>query len=207
VEKLKLTQAVIVEGKYDKIKLEALIDGVILTTNGFRIFKDKEMQRLIRTLAKTCGIVVLTDSDKAGFEIRALLSGIVWEGEIINVYIPDILGKEKRKRKPSAERKLGVEGMELAVLKEAFLRCGVTAKKGNLKTARITRMDLYEDGLCGGENSADLRRGLYQKLGLPARLSTGAAIPLLNQILTLEEYKQEVENLKSINIQQSTDNS
>ncbi|MCL2033701.1 MAG: DUF4093 domain-containing protein [Oscillospiraceae bacterium] len=201
MERIKLTQAVIVEGKYDKIKLEVLIDGLILTTNGFRIFKDKEMQKLIRTLAKTCGIVVLTDSDAAGFQIRAMLSGIVWEGEIINVYIPDILGKERRKRKPSAEGKLGVEGMESAVLRQAFERAGIAAnlKKKKETGDEITRMDLYEDGLCGGDNSAFLRRELYAKLGLPSRISTRAAIPLLNHVLTRDEYKNEVRVLKEAN--------
>lgn len=196
MEKLHLTQAVIVEGKYDKIKLESLIDSVILTTNGFRIFKDKEMQRLIRSLAKTCGIIVLTDSDAAGFKIRSLLSGIVWEGEIINVYIPDVLGKERRKHKPSAEGKLGVEGMELQVLREAFDRAGVTVAEKRFGPASVSRFDLYDDGLCGGENSAKLRRGLYQRLGLPARLSTTAAIPLLNQMLTRDEYKKLVAEIK-----------
>lgn len=196
MEKLHLKQAVIVEGKYDKIKLESLIDGVILTTNGFRIFKDKEMQRLIRSLAKTCGIIVLTDSDEAGFRIRSLLSGIVWEGEITNVYIPDVLGKEKRKQKPSAEGKLGVEGMGLQVLREAFDRAGVTASEKRFGPNAVTRFDLYDDGLCGGENSSALRRALYTRLGLPERLSTGAAIPLLNQMLTRVEYKKLVAEIK-----------
>lgn len=204
MEKLHLTQAVIVEGKYDKIKLEALIDGVILTTNGFRIFKDKEMQRLIRSLAKTCGIIVLTDSDDAGFRIRSLLSGIV-EGEIINVYIPDVLGKEKRKHKPSAEGKLGVEGMELQVLREAFDRAGVTTAKKRFGPLAVTRFDLYDDGLCGGQNSSSLRRALYEKLGLPERLSTGAAIPLLNQMLTREEYKKLVADIKESAERKSND--
>lgn len=190
MDRLRLKQAVIVEGKYDKIRLESLIDGVIITTNGFRIFRDKEMQRLIRSLAKTCGIIVLTDSDAAGFRIRAVLSGIVWEGEIINVYIPDILGKERRKRKPSAEGKLGVEGMELEILREAFDRAGILPDSGKRAGPDITRLDLYEDGLCGGENSAARRRAIYARLGLPARLSTGAALPLLNQMLTREEYKR-----------------
>jgi len=159
------------------------------------------MQKLIRTLAKTCGIVVLTDSDAAGFQIRAMLSGIVWEGEIINVYIPDILGKERRKRKPSAEGKLGVEGMESAVLRQAFERAGIAAnlKKKKETGDEITRMDLYEDGLCGGDNSAFLRRELYAKLGLPSRISTRAAIPLLNHVLTRDEYKNEVRVLKEAN--------
>ncbi len=197
MEKIHLTQAVIVEGKYDKIKLEALIDSVILTTNGFRIFKDKEMQGLIRSLAKTCGIVVLTDSDAAGFQIRALLSGIVLEGEIINVYIPDVLGKERRKAKPSAEGKLGVEGMELAVLRDAFDRAGVTVGSKEQKPPEITRFDLYDDGLCGGENSSTYRRELFRRLGLPQRLSTGAVLPLLNQMLTLEQYKKLVDEVKA----------
>lgn len=199
MEKLTLTQAVIVEGKYDKIKLESLIDSVILTTNGFRIFKDKEMQRLIRSLAKTCGIVILTDSDAAGFQIRALLSGIVWEGELINVYIPDILGKEKRKHKPSAEGKLGVEGMELDVLREAFTRAGISVNGGEpeKKQPVITRLDLYNDGLCGGENSAALRRALFLALGIPQRLSTGAALPVLNQMLTKEKYRELVDEIKA----------
>jgi ribonuclease M5 len=192
MEKLKLKQAVIVEGKYDKIKLEGLIDGVILTTEGFRIFKDKAMQGLIRSLAKTCGIVLLTDSDAAGFKIRAKLAGLVSEGEVINVYAPDILGKEKRKPQRSAEGKLGVEGMALETLREAFMRAGVTAgTQGRMDniTRPITRIDLYEDGLFGSENSAEKRRALFSRLNLPARLSASAALPLLNQMLTHEEYK------------------
>ncbi len=188
--KIKIKQAVIVEGKYDKIKLESLIDGVILTTNGFRIFKDKDMQHLVRSLAKTCGIVILTDSDAAGFQIRSLLSGIVWEGEVINVYVPDIFGKERRKQRPSAEGKLGVEGMELDILREAFKRAEVFESAGAASAEPITRLDLYDDGLCGGENSALLRRNLFARLGLPARLSTGAALPVLNQMLTREQYKE-----------------
>jgi ribonuclease M5 len=188
MEKLKLRQAVIVEGKYDKIKLEGLIDGVILTTDGFRIFKDKAMQALIRSLAKTCGIVLLTDSDAAGFKIRAKLAGIVPTGEVINVYVPDILGKERRKPRRSAEGKLGVEGMAPEALREAFERAGVTAETQS-RREHITRIDLYEDGLFGGENSAEKRRALFSRLGLPSRLSASAALPLLNQILTRPEYE------------------
>lgn len=196
MDKLRVRQAVIVEGKYDKIKLEALIDGVILTTDGFRIFRDKEMQRFIRGLAKTCGIAILTDSDAAGFRIRAMLSNIAGGGEIVNVYIPDIPGKERRKREASAEGKLGVEGMKPETLREAFSRAGIDVdgqESGNPEA--ITRLDLYDDGFCGGQNSADLRRALYARLGLPARLSTSAALPLLNRMLTREEYKKLVNEL------------
>lgn len=192
MDKICVKQAVIVEGKYDKIKLESLIDGVILTTDGFRIFKDKEMQGLIRGLAKTCGIAVLTDSDAAGFHIRAMLSSIAGNcGEIINVYIPDIYGKEKRKPTASAEGKLGVEGMTLETLREAFCRAGITVNGQKAENPdAIARLDLYEDGLCGGENSVSLRRALYSRLGLPARLSAKAVLPILNQMLTRAEYKE-----------------
>ena len=190
MEKLSIKQAVIVEGKYDKIRLEGLIDGVILPVNGFGIFKDKDMQRLIRGLAKTRGIVLLTDSDAAGFKIRAKLAGIVAEGEIINVYIPDIPGREKRKQRASAEGKLGVEGVGVDILREAFERAGVAALAHDPEDRDpITRLDLYEDGLLGGENAAEKRRKLYAALELPARLSASAALPLLNQRLTRQEYK------------------
>lgn len=192
MDKLYIKQAVIVEGKYDKIKLESMLDGIILTTEGFGIFKDKQMQRLIRNLAGTCGIAVLTDSDAAGFRIRAMLSSIAGaEGEIINVYIPDKYGKEKRKKTPSAEGKLGVEGMNTETLREAFLRAGISVDGQQAKDrCEITRLDLYEDGLCGGQNSTFLRRELYARLGLPARLSAKSALPLLNRMLTGAEYKK-----------------
>jgi ribonuclease M5 len=146
------------------------------------------MQGLIRSLAKTCGIVLLTDSDAAGFKIRAKLAGLVPSGEVQNVYVPDILGKEKRKPQHSAEGKLGVEGMALEVLREAFARAGVAADTER-RPEHITRLDLYEDGLFGGEGSAFKRRALFSRLGLPARLSASAALPLLNQMLTREQYK------------------
>lgn len=178
MEKLHIKQAVIVEGKYDKIRLETVVDAVIIPTNGFRIFSDKEMRALIRSLAQTCGIVVLTDSDGAGFKIRGHLSGIVGQGEIINVYIPDIFGKEKRKATPSAEGKLGVEGMDADTLRAAFQQAGVCAVSGPPKE-KITKLDLYENGLCGAPDSAVRRRQLFARLGLPERLSANAALPVL----------------------------
>lgn len=189
MEKLRIRQAVIVEGKYDKMALEPLLDAMILTTNGFRIFKDKEMQRLVRALAKRCGIIVLTDSDAAGFKIRALLSGIVWEGELINVYIPDVFGKERRKRAPSAEGKLGVEGMNPDVLREAFARAGVLPDSRPAAGA-VTAADFFELGLSGGKNSANRRRALLRSLGLPERLSTKSAIEVLGRMLTKDELTQ-----------------
>jgi ribonuclease M5 len=187
MERIKLKQALVVEGKYDKIKLEALIDGVILPVNGFRVFKDKQLQGLIRTLSNTCGIVLLTDSDAAGFKIRALVADIARGGEVLNAYAPDIPGKERRKERPSAEGKLGVEGLSVEILREVLLRAGASGKDKD-KAPAITRLDFYEAGLSGGKDSASKRRRLYARLGLPSRLSASAALPVLNQILTREEF-------------------
>ena len=125
MEKITLREAVIVEGKYDKIRLESLVDALILTTDGFRIFTDKDMCALIRRLASTCGIVVVTDSDAAGFKIRAHIANIAKDGEVAHVYVPDVLGKERRKDKPGAEGKLGVEGMDTRSLEAAFRAAGI----------------------------------------------------------------------------------
>ena len=143
-EKLKLSQAVIVEGKYDKIKLSGIIDAFIIETNGFGIFKDKEKLAFIKKLANEKGIVVLTDSDHAGFMIRNYISSGIPKDRIINVYIPDVYGKEKRKAKPSKEGKIGVEGMSREVLLNAFERAGVTC-------------DISENTV----------KALIEKLGLP----------------------------------------
>lgn len=194
--KIRLRQAVIVEGKYDKIKLESVVDALILTTDGFRIFKDKERRELLRSLAKTRGLIVLTDSDGAGFKLRGHINGIVGDGEVTHVYIPDIFGKEKRKRTASAEGKLGVEGMDTATLREAFRRAGVLEDNRRQDSGdAITRQDLYEDGLTGGENAAARRRALYARLGLPGRLSASSALELMNHMLSRKEYKVLVREL------------
>lgn len=190
--RIRLSQAVLVEGKYDKIKLESVVDALILTCDGFRIYKDREQKELLRSLAKTCGLIVLTDSDRAGFQIRGYLSGLVGNEGITHVYIPDIFGKERRKRVGSAEGKLGVEGMDPKILEEAFRKAGVLEATQKQKPAdeTITRQDLYEDGFTGGPGSAQRRRKLYEKLGLPGRLSTSSALEVLNQILTRQEYQE-----------------
>ena len=188
--KITVSQAVIVEGKYDKIKLEAVLDGLILPTNGFGIFKDAEMKRFIRSLAETRGLIVLTDSDGAGFRIRSYLSGMLPAEQITHVYIPDILGKEKRKQTPSAEGKLGVEGVEVSILRAALARAGVVASEPLPQRAEpITRLDLYEDGLMGGADSRTLRYALCDALALPRRLNITALLPLLNSLLSRAEYK------------------
>lgn len=186
-EKITLSQAVIVEGKYDKIRLTPLLDALILTTDGFRVFKDREMCALIRRLAHSCGIVLLTDSDGAGFQIRNYLTKIARGGRITHVYIPDVPGKERRKSQPGKEGKLGVEGIDPVLLREAFARAGLLGHAPN-ESGGITHQDLYDWGFTGGQDSRTLRYALLERLDLPARLSTGALLPVINRILTREEF-------------------
>lgn len=185
---IKIKQAIIVEGKYDKIRLSSLVDAVIIPTGGFAIYKDTEKQELIRTLAAKTGIIILTDSDSAGFQIRSHLRNIVKQGEIINVYIPDVFGKERRKLQPSKQGKLGVEGMTTEVLLEAFRKAGVIADEAAPKNDPITKSDLMDLGLIGGENSAKLRAELQKELGLPELLSANMLIEILNVMYTKEEF-------------------
>lgn len=192
---IKLDRPVIVEGKYDVIKLSNILDALIIKTDGFGIFKDKEKQQLLLRLAGEKGIIVLTDSDGAGFVIRNFISSIIPPDKITHVYIPDISGKEKRKTAPSAEGKLGVEGVEEKVLLEAFEKAGVTASLSSRKRHRITNLDLFEHGLSGRENSAQKRRLLLKKLALPERLSTSSLIKILNTFVTYEEFEKTVKEL------------
>lgn len=192
---LKIKQAVIVEGKYDKIRLSNLVDAVIIPTNGFELYKNKETAELIKMLSKKTGIIILTDSDSAGFQIRSRLRNITRGGEVINVYIPDIMGKERRKRAPSAEGKLGVEGVDDEILLEAFRKAGVFAEERTVSKDPITKSDLMERGLVGGENSADKRAKLQRSLGLPVRLSANMLLEILNVMYSREEFFAELEKL------------
>lgn len=198
---IKIKQAVIVEGKYDKIRLANIIDAVIIETNGFQIYKNSETAELIRYLARTCGIIILTDSDSAGFQIRSRIRSIVKDGEVINVYIPDIKGKEKRKAAPSKQGLLGVEGVSDEILLNAFQKAGVFAKIGsesNKSNDSITKSDLLDLGLVGSNNSASLRRQLQKKIGLPTRLSANMLLEIINKMYSKEEFiliVDEVNNL------------
>ena len=192
---IKLDRPVIVEGKYDVIKLSGFLDALIIKTDGFGIFKDKEKQQLLLRLAGEKGIIVLTDSDSAGFVIRNFISSIIPPDKITHVYIPDIFGKEKRKTALSAEGKLGVEGVEEKVLLEAFEKAGVTASLSNGKRRRITNLDLFEHGLSGRENSVQKRRLLLKRLELPERLSTSSLVKILNTFVTYEEFEKTVKEL------------
>lgn len=186
---IKINEAVIVEGKYDKIKLSSVIDGVIIVTNGFGIFKDREKLELIRYYAEKTGIVILTDSDNAGRKIRGYIKGAVKNGSIKNVHIPDIFGKEKRKTKPSAEGKLGVEGIDVKTLVSAFEKAGISSAE---RTAPkdITKVTMFELGLSGGNQSSTLRQKLQSRLGLPSMLSAPALLEILNTMMTAEKLRE-----------------
>ena len=188
---IKVDQIVIVEGKYDKIKLSSIIDGIIIETEGFGIFNDKEKQKLIRKLAEKKGVVILTDSDSAGFVIRNFITSIVPNEYITNVYIPDIFGKEKRKESCSKEGKLGVEGVSAAIIAEAFAKAGIGAEPSKQKSIKeITLNDFYDDKLTGSPDSKERRKKLLRQLDLPERMSTKAMLEMFNLFLTYDEYKK-----------------
>lgn len=186
-DKIKLSEAVIVEGKYDKIKLSNILDAFILETNGFAVFKDKTKLSFIKKLAKERGIIILTDSDHAGFMIRNYISSGVPKEQIKNVYIPDIFGKEKRKNAPSKEGKLGVEGMTKEVIVEALSKAGVTSSK-SVCSDPVTTVDFYDLGLTGGAGSKAKRKALCKALDLPEFLSTSSLISCINNFMTKEEF-------------------
>lgn len=192
MEKIKLNEAVIVEGRYDKLKLSNILDAFIIETNGFGIFKDKEKLRFIKKLAGERGIIVLTDSDHAGFMIRGHIASAVPKDRIKNVYIPDIYGKEKRKTEPSKEGKLGVEGMSKDVILGALKKAGVTCSVVQ-NDDPITTADLFELGLTGTPNAKENRKRLMQKLDLPEFLSTSALLSCLNNLMTKEELKKAID--------------
>ena len=191
---LKIKEAVIVEGKYDKIKLSSIINAVIIPTNGFNIFKNKETVELVKFYAEHTGIIILTDSDAAGFKIRSYIKSVVKNGRIINVYIPDVFGKEKRKLKPSAEGKLGVEGISKNLIIEAFEKAGVTASAYSAK-GNITKADLFEYGLTGGKNSSAYRKMILKALGLPCMLSANGMLEVINTMMNKEEFEEIIDSV------------
>ena len=187
---IKVKEAIIVEGKHDKIKLANFIDGLIITTDGFGIFKNKEKQLLIRHLAETRGILILTDSDGAGFVIRNFLKGSVSPDKIKNAYIPDIFGKEKRKSQPSKEGKLGVEGISEEILCRAIANSGVECELNNSSKYQkeLTKTDLFEYGLTGSPNASQNRDILKKALHLPENLTSNALLDILNCTMTKNEF-------------------
>lgn len=192
---IRTDKTIVVEGKYDIIKLSALIDGVVIPTGGFSIFKDKEKQELLRTLAEKTGLIILTDSDNAGFRIRRFIHNICKGKNVTDAYIPDVYGKEKRKDHPSKEGKLGVEGISVEVLTQALTLAGASCTVQKERGRPITKLDFFEAGLSGGANSREKRAALLQRLNLPEHLTTNSLITILNALISYEEFEKLMEEL------------
>lgn len=198
---IKIRQAVIVEGKYDKIKLSGIIDAPIIQTDGFGIFKDKELQLLIRKLSEKRGILVLTDSDSAGFKIRSFIGSTVEQKNIKHAYIPDIFGKESRKTEPSKEGKIGVEGVSEDIIIKALENAGVLCESTPEPERPITKLDLYELGFTGGQDSSAKRAALLKYYSFPSRLSANSLIKVLNCVTTYDRFKEDVREIeKELNL-------
>jgi len=202
---IKVKEVLIVEGKYDKNTLRQIFDAVIIETAGFGVFNDKEKLKLIHKLAEKRGVVILTDSDGAGFVIRNYLKGTIPPELVKHAYIPDIAGKEKRKSSPSREGKLGVEGMRPEVLIEALRRAGATLDDAESvgNGERITKADLYAAGLSGRSDSTLRRKSLLKKLDLPERLSANALVDVLNAVMDREDFFRTVTELPETQYTQS----
>lgn len=209
MNRIKLKETVIVEGRYDRIRLSELIDSPMIETGGFRVFKDKEKQELIRAVAKRRGILVMTDVDSAGFVIRNFLRGIVPQDQILHAYIPTIKGKEKRKQQASKEGILGVEGIDRDALIESIRNSGAhivsvgeglappdyTDTEAKIVQSEITKSDFFDYGLTGCANAAAHREEVLSSLGLPTYLTTNAMISALNCLFTKDEFEQYLSEL------------
>lgn len=187
---LSIKEAIIVEGRYDKNTLSQIVDAVIIETGGFALFNDREKQAYIRKIAEKRGIIVLTDSDGAGFVIRNFLRGCIDHAMVKHAYIPDVFGKERRKNAPSKEGKLGVEGMKKEVLIDALRRAGATMDDSPAEESRekVTKLDFYRLGYTGGENSREKRSELLKKLELPQRLTTDGLLEAVNSMMSREDF-------------------
>ena len=188
-ERLKIPYPVIVEGRYDKLRLESVIDAHIIPTDGFGIFKKEEKASMLRALAEKTPLILLTDSDGAGKLIRSHLTSVLPADRVIQLYVPRIAGKEKRKSEASAEGILGVEGMERTLLYELFAPyANAEAVKSRMVENPLSKTDLFEDGLTGGEGSAQKRDELCTRLGLPTGMTPNALLAALRMLCTYEEY-------------------
>lgn len=195
-----LKQVLLVEGKYDAARLHNLVDGTILTTDGFRVMKDRDLQRMLQQLGRTQGLIILTDSDAAGFKIRHFVTGLVGAAYVLQAYVPAIPGKEARKAQPGKEGLLGVEGISDSLLLQSLhdaLQSAPTAEPGDVAggVQPITYTDLYEWGISGTANSAERRRRLLRRLGLPPRLSKKELLQVLTTLYTRESLAQQIAQL------------
>lgn len=195
----RIREVIVVEGRYDKNTLKQVVDATVVETGGFGVFNDKERLALLRRLAKEHGLIILTDSDGAGFVIRNFLKGAIPRHQVKHAYIPDIYGKERRKATPGKEGKLGVEGMKPQVLLAALEQAGATFEDGDaaVPRAEITKADLYALGLSGTADSVARRSSLLRKLKLPERMSANAMLEALNLLYSKEELEQLCRKLES----------
>lgn len=185
---IKLRQAIVVEGRYDKNTLSQLVDAPIFETNGFGVMRNKALLDFLRRVAQERGLIILTDSDGAGFVIRNYLKGALPKDKVLHAYIPDIPGKERRKTQPGKEGKVGVEGMSPDVLLAALKNAGAEVADTDVPTERITKTDLFLAGLSGGANSAQKRKALQRELRLPEHLGSGAFLDAVNLMMTRQEF-------------------
>ncbi len=193
-EKLKLVSPVIVEGKYDKIKLSSIIESEIICLHGFGIFKDEKKRQMLKSIAKERGLIVLTDSDGGGLVIRNHLRAFIPSEQLTHLYIPKIEGKEKRKDEMSKEGFLGVEGMDVTILRSLFEPFLAQNVQDNVK--KVTKTDLYCDGLLGGEGSAEKRKRLSAKCSLPDNISSKALLEAINMLYTYDRYKEIINEIE-----------
>ena len=197
---VKIQEAIVVEGRYDKNTLSQIVDAPIFQTDGFHIHKDKEMLQLLRTVAEKRGLIVLTDSDGAGFVIRNFLKSCIPTQQLKHAYIPDVYGKERRKTAPGKEGKLGVEGMPPEVILESLRNAGATICGDTEQVAgEITKADFVELGLSGGKDSSAYRKKLLKELKLPEHMSSNAMLQALNVLYSKEELKQILRQLEKQN--------
>lgn len=198
---VKIKEAIVVEGRYDRNTLSQIVDATIFETNGFGIFKNKEQMALLRTVAQKRGLIVLTDSDGAGFVIRNHLKSAIPGAYLKHAYIPDIAGKEKRKAAPGKEEKLGVEGMRPEVILEALRACGATFDDETQDSPRtaITKQDFVELGLSGGTDSSVKRLCVQKAMNLPEHMSANALLQALNLLMTADELRNLVTTLEKKN--------
>lgn len=183
-------EVIVVEGRYDKNALSQVVDAVIVETSGFGIFNNAEKQKLLRDMAQARGLIVMTDPDGAGFVIRSFIKSCVDPALVKHAYVPDIFGRERRKRKNSKEGKLGVEGMRPELLLEALRKCGATIDDiaPEARERRISKADMFAKGLSGGTDSAARRAELIKRLGLPEHMSAPALLDYLNATMSRDEF-------------------
>ena len=186
---LNINEVIIVEGRYDRCRLSGVVNSQIVETSGFSIFNDAQLRNYILSLAHSRGIIIMTDSDAAGFQIRNYIKSFVPNELIKNAYIPDIYGKEKRKRRPSKENKLGVEGIPNDILEKILVECGASVNTGrDINKEFITKSDFFSLGLSGRPNSSDKRKILTDYLGLPERISSNDMITYINAVMDEKEF-------------------